>query len=181
MEMAVRMQPTNVQCRFGLTCLNRFIIEGAATTGWALIAGFILPDFPANTARLTPREREIAILRLERDDVQNRTEDTPRLSSLDAIKQSLTSWRVWLLIAGYMVIVGSSTLSYFYPTLVEGLGYTSNKAQYMVVPIYAVAFVCVGFTSYFSDKFPTQRGAIIAVSSLSPLEIFTATRLTFLL
>lgn len=61
-----------------------------------------------------------------------------------------------------MVIVGSSTLSYFYPTLAEGLGYTSHMAQYMVVPIYAVAFVCVGVTGYFSDKYPRQRGAIIA-------------------
>ncbi|CAK4031199.1 hypothetical protein AC578_5340 [Lecanosticta acicola] len=139
-----------------------FIVEGAATAGWALIAGFILPDFPVNTARLSPRERELAISRLERDDVQNRTEDTPHLSSMEAIRQSLISWRVWLLIAGYTVIVGSSTLSYFYPTLVEGLGYTSNMAQYMVVPIYAVSFVCVGFTSYFSDKFPQQRGIIIA-------------------
>lgn len=60
-----------------------------------------------------------------------------------------------------MVIVGSSTLSYFYPTLVEGLGYTSHMAQYMVVPIYAVAFVCVAITGYFSDQYPAQRGLII--------------------
>lgn len=141
-----------------------FIVEGAATVGWALISAFIIPDFPANTKRLSPRERELAIARLEADDVSNRSEDSPRLTSMEAIKQSLTSWRVWLLIAGYMVIVGSSTLSYFYPTLVQGLGYTSHMAQYMVVPIYAVAFVCVGVTAYFSDKYPLQRGAIIAVS-----------------
>lgn len=61
-----------------------------------------------------------------------------------------------------MVIVGSSTLSYFYPTLVAGLGYSSHMAQYMVVPIYAVAFVCVAVTGYFADKYPHHRGAIIA-------------------
>jgi MFS family permease len=62
-----------------------------------------------------------------------------------------------------MVIVGSSTLSYFYPTLVKGLGYTSHKAQYMVVPIYAVAFVAVVFTGYFMDKIPQYRGLVIAI------------------
>jgi MFS family permease len=66
------------------------------------------------------------------------------------------------MVAGYMVIVGSSTLSYFYPTLVKGLGYTSHMAQYMVVPIYAVAFVAVACTGYFMDKVPHQRGLVIA-------------------
>jgi MFS family permease len=61
-----------------------------------------------------------------------------------------------------MVIVGSSTLSYFYPTLVKGLGYTSHMAQYMVVPIYAVAFVAVAVTGYVMDKIPQYRGLVIA-------------------
>ena len=158
------------------------IVEGAATIGWAMIAAFILPDFPANTKRLSDRERELAISRLEADNVTSRTEDAPRLTSLQAFTQAVRNWRTWLLVAGYMVIVGSSTLSYFYPTLVSlrvfsgaetyililwnqvaGLGYNDHMAQYMVVPIYAVAFVAVVITGYFSDKYPRQRGAIIAV------------------
>jgi MFS family permease len=60
------------------------------------------------------------------------------------------------------VIVGSSTLSYFYPTLVKGLGYSARDAQYMTVPIYGVAFVCTAITGYFTDSVPHKRGAIIA-------------------
>ena len=61
------------------------------------------------------------------------------------------------------VIVGSSTLSYFYPTLVNGLGYTDTvQAQYMTVPIYAVAFVCTAITGYYADRIPQHRGLIIA-------------------
>lgn len=103
-----------------------FIVEGAATCGWALVAGFILPDFPTNTKKFNDKEKALALSRLQADDVHNRTEDSPRLTSLQAMKQSLASWRVWIMILGYMVIVGSSTLSYFYPTLVEGLGYTAQ-------------------------------------------------------
>jgi predicted MFS family arabinose efflux permease len=139
-----------------------FIVEGVATVGWAFCSAFLLLDFPANTPRLNARERELAISRLEMDNVTGRNEDTPRLTSTEALKQALTSWRVWILVAGYMVIVGSSTLSYFYPTLVQGLGYSSHMAQYMVVPIYAASFVAVGVTGYFSDKYPKQRGLIIA-------------------
>ncbi|KAK5678300.1 hypothetical protein LTS10_009472 [Elasticomyces elasticus] len=139
-----------------------FLVEGAATVGWAVISVFILPDFPANTKRLTDRERELAISRLEADNVHGHTGDSARLTPFQALKASVSNWRTWILVAGYMVIVGSSTLSYFYPTLVQGLGYSSHMAQYMVVPIYAVAFVCVGITGYFSDKFPQNRGLIIS-------------------
>jgi len=88
------------------------------------------------------------------------------------------------------VIVDSSTLSYFYPTLVKGLGYTAHMAQYMVrghtldrkanwqphsnlitflltmcmqvVPIYAVAFVAVAVSGYVCDRIPQYRGLVIA-------------------
>ncbi|KAF7187285.1 MFS transporter prlL [Pseudocercospora fuligena] len=154
----------NLEGRYGIRGWRwLFIIEGAATIGWAFISVFLLLDFPANTKKFSARERELAISRLEADNVTSRTDGGERLSSMQALKQSLSSWRVWLMIAGYMVIVGSSTLSYFYPTLVEGLGYTSHMAQYMVVPIYGAAFVAVGFTAYFSDKYQHNRGAIIAV------------------
>ena len=53
-------------------------------------------------------------------------------------------------------------MSYFYPTLVKGLGYTANEAQYMTVPIYASSFVCTAVTSYFMDKAPDHRGVVVA-------------------
>jgi hypothetical protein len=105
------------------------IIEGAATVAWAICSYFILLDFPANSKRLSERERALAISRLQAANVHSVEEGAPRLTSLQALKQAVTAWRVWLFVVGYMVIVGSSTLSYFYPTLVQGLGYTSHMAQ----------------------------------------------------
>lgn len=87
-------------------------------------------DFPANTKRLSERERELAIRRLVANDSRVETEDTPRLSHIQALKKAITNWRVWLFVIGYMAVVGSSTLSYFYPTLVAGLGYDTVHAQY---------------------------------------------------
>ncbi|PSK60180.1 hypothetical protein B9Z65_1078 [Elsinoe australis] len=142
-----------------------FIVEGAATIGWALIAGFILLDFPATSKRLTPREREIAIHRLTEGGVTVRSEGSAKISKGKSFLLALSDWRTWGFILGYMasVIVGSSTLSYFYPTLVNGLGFTSTvQAQYMTVPIYAFAFVCTAITGYYSDRIPQWRGVIIA-------------------
>ncbi|KAI9727421.1 MAG: hypothetical protein M1834_008427 [Cirrosporium novae-zelandiae] len=143
-----------------------FIVEGAATIGWAICAGFILLDFPATSTRLSERERFIAVNRLlvlQQDPAAAAEEDQiQQPTHVQAFKQSVINWRTWLFTFGYMVIVGSSTLSYFYPTLVQGLGYTSHMAQYMTVPIYAVAFICTAITGYFMDKIPHHRGLIIS-------------------
>ncbi|RFU33998.1 hypothetical protein B7463_g2337, partial [Scytalidium lignicola] len=139
-----------------------FIVEGAATIACAIISAFFLPDFPATTKRFSVREKEIAIERLIDDQISTRTEDSQPMRAWDSVWNSLTNWRTWLLTIGYTTIGGSATMSYFYPTLVEGMGYTSHMAQYMVVPIYAVAFVAVICTGYLCDKFWNNRGAVIA-------------------
>ncbi|KAL5113336.1 hypothetical protein ACEQ8H_008799 [Pleosporales sp. CAS-2024a] len=140
-----------------------FITEGASTIVWAICASFILLDFPANSKRLTERERAIAIARLQGGGVQTHATGDDRMSRLQSYKLAIMDWRTIGFILGYMVIVGSSTLSYFYPTLVHGLGYTSTvQAQYMTVPIYAVAFVCTAVTTYFADSISKHRGLVIA-------------------
>lgn len=91
------------------------------------------------------------------------TEDGPVDGKRKSFMKALSDRRTWAFIVGYMVIVGSSTLSYFYPTLVHGLGYKSTvQAQYMVVSIYAVAFVCTLATGIVCDKIPRWRGVVIA-------------------
>ncbi|KAL3477945.1 major facilitator superfamily domain-containing protein [Aspergillus californicus] len=139
-----------------------FIVEGAATAGWAIVSKFLLLDFPATSKSLSERERAIAVARLREDSGPPRSADE-MIGHGRSFMLALKNWRTWGFIFGYMVIVGSSTLSYFYPTLVAGLGYTDHtQAQYMTVPIYGVAFVCTVITSFFADKLPNHRGPMIA-------------------
>ncbi|KAH8176981.1 major facilitator superfamily protein [Sarocladium implicatum] len=140
-----------------------FLIEGAATVGFAGIATFWLPDFPATTSKkkFNDAERDLAIRRLQAGSQQVRTEGEERMSPLTALKLSLTNWRTWVLVVGYMAIVGSLTLSYFYPTLNLGLGYTGTSAQYMTIPIFGVAFVTTAVTGVLADKHEKWRGVIV--------------------
>lgn len=109
-----------------------FIVEGLASIGWACIARFLLLDFPLNSKYLSEDERRLASERVLQIDASH-ANDENRLGPFHAIKRSLKLWSVWLFAAGYMVLVGSQTLTYFYPTLVKGLGYSeSQQAQYMV-------------------------------------------------
>ncbi|GLI80730.1 hypothetical protein PoHVEF18_009087 [Penicillium ochrochloron] len=141
-----------------------FIVEGAATIGWALIALFILPDFPSSSRRLSEREKRVAVARLATENVTAITADGEQLSNWGAIKVSVSNWRTWAFVAGYMIIVGSSTLTYFYPTLIKGLfgNASTEKINFLTMPIYGVAFVCTAITAYFSDKIPAWRGLVIA-------------------
>ncbi|EPS35334.1 hypothetical protein H072_11281 [Dactylellina haptotyla CBS 200.50] len=140
-----------------------FIVEGACTSGWAIVAYFILPNFPATSQnKFTAREIELAIARLATENVTARGADDKGMGHRKALKAAFKSWEIYPLTIGYMAIVGSSTLSYFYPTLVKGLGYTSHMAQYMTVPIYAVAFVVNLANGFVADKYNRYRGLIIA-------------------
>ncbi|KAF4466485.1 allantoate permease [Fusarium albosuccineum] len=135
-----------------------FVVEGAATMGCAIIALFVLPDFPATTSNLkfSQAERDLAVRRLQSDRQQVATGED-KMGPWQAFKLSMTNWRTWLFVA----IVGSSTLSYFYPTLVNGLGYQATTAQYMTVPIFGVAFVITVITGYLADKKNEWRGVIL--------------------
>ncbi|KAI9041318.1 MFS general substrate transporter [Aspergillus affinis] len=141
-----------------------FIVEGAATIGVGLISMFILLDFPATSRSLSERERYIAVARLASENVTAMTDDSERLTHWEAIVISVKDWRTWAFVVGYMAIVGSSTLSYFYPTLVQGLFNTSStqRVNFLTVPIYAVAFICTAITAYYSDRIPLWRGLVIA-------------------
>lgn len=82
-----------------------FIIEGVATIVWAIAAGFILLDFPANTARLTERERAIAIARLREGGVRTHVTGEERIGKLQSFKLALFDWRTIGFILGYMVSI----------------------------------------------------------------------------
>jgi MFS family permease len=86
-----------------------FIIEGVATIVWAIAASFILLDFPANSKRLTERERSIAIARLQGGGVQTHTTGDERMGKAQSFKLAIMDWRTIGFILGYMVSHPSHT------------------------------------------------------------------------
>lgn len=75
-----------------------FIIEGALSFFFGLIATFVLPDFPgkvSGTAKWlrTEEERHVAVLRMQRD----RTSEThQRRSVWYGLKLAVTDYRTWI-------------------------------------------------------------------------------------
>lgn len=108
-----------------------FIIEGVATVGAALIAPFFLLDYPSTSKKLTEEERYLAFERLRRSGQTSPHHQQTKAGHMKAFTGAVLNWRVWMLSIAYMAIVGSLSLSYFYPTLIRGLGYDSTAAQYV--------------------------------------------------
>ncbi|KPM43817.1 hypothetical protein AK830_g2780 [Neonectria ditissima] len=134
-----------------------FIIEGVATVGVAICAYFILLDYPETSKRLNDSERRLAKIRIINDGIDTSGRAQKRLGHWDALVAALADPRTYLFLVLYMLDVGAGTISYFIPTITVSLGYETVKAQYMTVPIYAVAAVCLNINAWSSDRHGERR------------------------
>ncbi len=76
-----------------------FIVEGVVTIAAALVAFFILPDYPVSCRHLTNHERYIATTRLHRagTNVGGGRESTPSLGLWPTIAGALKNWKTYAL------------------------------------------------------------------------------------
>ncbi|KAK7698574.1 hypothetical protein SLS64_012442 [Diaporthe eres] len=107
-----------------------FVIEGVITVAAAFIVPFTLLDYPLTSKRLKPEERQLAYARLRADGITSRNDGLEhRLGHLAALRAAATNWRLIPLTLGYMVIIGSLSLAYFYPTFAAQLVHDKTNAQ----------------------------------------------------
>jgi hypothetical protein len=94
--------------------LGLFYIEGSLTIAIAIIAIFVLPDFPSTTRWLTPLERRLAEKRGEEDgagvgdesDVGNGAEGG-ETRPIEGLLMALRDWKVWWLALALTAMVVS--------------------------------------------------------------------------
>ncbi len=134
-----------------------FIIEGVATVAVALVSYFILLDYPATSTKLSPEERKLAALRIMHDGIANGGVAENRLSHWQAFLAAISDPRTYMFMLLVMLDLGAGTISYFIPTITLTLGYDTVRAQYMTVPIYAIAAVCLNIIAWSSDRHVERR------------------------
>jgi hypothetical protein len=109
-----------------------FIIEGVITIGVAISAGFILPDYPATTKWLNEEERNFASWRLMVD--INESDDTHSRSIWEGVKLCLTDYRLYLFVLTQHLSILSQTFQYFFPSIVQTLGFGEIETLLLTVP-----------------------------------------------
>ncbi|KAH8648832.1 major facilitator superfamily domain-containing protein [Ilyonectria robusta] len=115
-----------------------FIIEGAPTVAYSVIAYHFLPDSPDTAKYLTEAERTHAIERLH---MRDRTKKSGIKWS--QVFDGLSDYQNYVHTAIHFCCNFSyAALSNFLPTILREMGYSSVNAQGLTAPVYFVAFLC---------------------------------------
>ncbi|KAK4454852.1 phthalate transporter [Podospora aff. communis PSN243] len=123
-----------------------FIIEGVVTIGFAFVVYFVLPDYPKTTRWLSDEERAFAQWRLLQD--INETDEAKSVWA--GLKLALLDYRLYLFVLLQHLSLLSQTFQYFFPSIVQTLGYDKITTLWLTVPVWFGTFlvsVAVTFTS----------------------------------
>lgn len=145
----------------------------------AVWAWEFVPDGPGLAKWLSPRQREVAVLRLrqEKDDETEERENEKHRSGknigrikLLEVLQTLKDPKSYL--TAFMFFscnVAFSSMPVFLPTIIRDMGYQSITAQGLSAPPYLFAFIVVLTTAYYSDRLQSRSTFIILHSLLGTI------------
>ncbi|KAK4174291.1 major facilitator superfamily domain-containing protein [Triangularia setosa] len=138
--------------RGGLTAWRWiFVIEGLFTILCAVLTYFVLPNTLKTASFLSPKERQLAIVR--QAGVSNNQETHEKFSWTE-VRRAFAYPLTWLTASAYFGLLSAIySIGLFLPTIILKLGpYTAHQAQLMTVPPYAVAAVMTLIVAFVSDR-----------------------------
>lgn len=128
-----------------------FVLEGAITVAAALVAVFVLPEYPASTAWLTGRERDIATARLALD-IGADDEHDGGGDKLAGLRQAVADPKTWMLGLTYFCTIMGLSFSYFFPTITQALGYSTVDTLLLTAPPWIFALLVAIPNAWHADR-----------------------------
>ncbi|KAG8411880.1 hypothetical protein J3458_015175 [Metarhizium acridum] len=116
-----------------------FIVEGVVTIGFGILSAFVLPDYPQTTRWLSDEERAFACWRLLAD--INEMDDGKSTTVWQGLKLALKDYRLYLFILLAHMSLLSQTFQYFFPSIVQTLGYDPLITLLLTVPAWFATFL----------------------------------------
>ncbi|BAE60823.1 unnamed protein product [Aspergillus oryzae RIB40] len=127
-----------------------FIIEGAVTCFVAVLAWFLISDFPEQARWLTEAERRWMKKRMEIEHGTESAEDPIRF--IDVV-EVLKDYRICLgALIYFSFLVPSYCYAYFSPRIIKSYGYSTLQTQLHSVPPLAMAFFLSLGIAFASDR-----------------------------
>ncbi|KAK9453372.1 major facilitator superfamily domain-containing protein [Dipodascopsis uninucleata] len=128
-----------------------FIIEGSITIGVALFSMVFLADMPSKERWLTPEERSYAIWRLIKDTKES--DDSAAVSLWEGLKLAVKDVRLYLFILLQHLGILTQTFQYFFPSIVQTLGYGKIATLLLTAPAWFATFIVALAVTYTSGKY----------------------------
>ncbi|CAO2654911.1 Nn.00g116440.m01.CDS01 [Neocucurbitaria sp. VM-36] len=156
-----------------------FLLEGFPSVLVAVWAWDFVPDSPGLAKWLSPRQREVAVLRLrqekeseddEREAEKHKGRATRGRVNFREVLQTLKDPKCYL--TAFMFFscnVAFSSMPVFLPTIIRDMGHESITAQGLSAPPYLFAFVVVLTTAYYSDRLQSRSKFIMLHSLLATI------------
>ena len=119
----------------------------------AIVAYFVMSDYPSTAKFLTPAERKEVARRLKSD--HNGLADE---FDMRYFRDAITDWKVYVhMFITIAVYTSNYSIALFLPTIIRTLGYTNETAQLMTVPPYIFACITCISGGIIGDR-ARQRG-----------------------
>jgi MFS family permease len=123
-------------------------IEGGITVLWSLLSFFVTPDVPEKATFLTEQERLIVIARLKADKTQSSL-----AFNKEQMMEAFFDYKTWLYAIIYFCWMGiNSGISFFGPTIINGLGFSYLDSQLLAAPFAVANYIIQMGISKLSDK-----------------------------
>ncbi|RDW87955.1 hypothetical protein BP5796_03649 [Coleophoma crateriformis] len=129
-----------------------FIIEGSITVGLAVSSIFILPNFPRTTKWLTEEEIQLATWRLVEDVGEDDWVDSEQQSLWHGAKLAFTDAKTYVLMVILFCIVSSASVTNFFPTVVQTLGFSNIITLVLTAPPYVLCVIVTMINAWHADR-----------------------------
>ncbi|KAF2641722.1 retrograde regulation protein 2 [Massarina eburnea CBS 473.64] len=142
-----------------------FILEGALTIVIAFLGYILLPNYPSNTTWLSAEETAMAQWRLDREN--DGVRDEVKTPVFIGLKEALADPKVYLLVFIQTCAVVSMSFTYFFPSIVNTLGYPRVETLLLTAPPYFLAFLFSIANSWHSGRSGEHCFHIVAACMIS--------------
>ncbi|KAH8651050.1 major facilitator superfamily domain-containing protein [Xylariales sp. PMI_506] len=129
-----------------------YIIESVMTVGLAIIAFFVLPNFPNTTKWLSEEEKAYAIWRIANDIGQDQ-DGAKEPSGLQSAWLAITDYRTWMFVAMQHCVLLAQTVTFFFPSIVNTLGYNNITTLLLTCPVWVATFIATMITAFSASRF----------------------------
>ncbi|KAL3439922.1 major facilitator superfamily domain-containing protein [Aspergillus insuetus] len=128
-----------------------FILEGLLTVLVSALAFFIISDYPHEAKFLSEDEKAWVMHRLKNQYGSN--VEGPNSFQWKYLWEAVSDYQIWIgVVALWGIIVPLYGISFFLPSIIRDLGYSSSKAQLLTVPIYVGGALFSIVSAWLSDR-----------------------------